>query len=320
MINQTNLFLSLGESPAFDPAATFTITATSPGINNIVNITNISGGIAVVLPGQTISGALMPYGAQVMPYGTSGTSGVGGTGTYALSTTIDNIVTSETMQVTYSQFGQAGQGTMLYDPNTHYLYNRNTANTAWNLLGNISIVNLGLLPRSGGALSSALTGSNGLLTTDGNTPLIAPPYVNSKASRAATMADIASLQTTLVGQINTQINAAIQQIGLPGLRSNITIGYGTLGTVGGASVVYYPIPVTGLTYADGTLVQTSDCVGFAAINNWNSPASGPYMYTYCQPKPGTTNGMSWAAFAIGYLGATYSFSMNYIVIAIKPTA
>jgi len=221
------------------------------------------------------------------------------------------------MQVTFSQFGQAGPGSMMYDPNSHILYARNTANTGWTALGNINSPNLGLLPRAGGALSSAMTGSNGLLTTDGNTPFIAPPYVSSKKSRAATLADVTSLQSVIAGQINSLVNTSIQQIGVPGLLSNITFGHGQFGLQAGASIVYYPIPITGLTYADGTLVQQSDCYGFASIATWRDNGGAPAT-TYCQPQAGS-NGMLWTAYS-NQGGVIYSFLMNYIVIAIKPTA
>ena len=319
MINTSGIFLSLGYTPAFDPALTFPVTATSPGINNIINITAIPGGINPILPGQTVTGANVPFGARVMPYGTNGASGTGSTGTYALSVVIGNIIASETMQVSFSQFGVAGPGAMMYDPNSYILYVRNTANTGWTALGNVNTPNLGLLPRAGGALSSAMTGSSGLLTADGNTPFVAPPYVSSKKSRAATLADVANLQSVIAGQINSEVNTSIQQIGTPGLLSNITFGHGQFGLQGGSTIVYYPIPITGLTYADGTLVQQSDCYGFASIATWNVQNTFPAT-TYCQPQPGS-NGMLWAAWSLtSTSNAIFSFLMNYFVIAIKPTA
>jgi hypothetical protein len=165
-----------------------------------------------------------------------------------------------------------------------------------------------------------MTGSNGLLTADGNTPFTAPPYVTSKLSRAATLADLDNIKSSLVSQINTQVNASIQQIGAPGIRSSMAFGFGQIGLQGGNTLVYYPIPVTGMTYPDGTLVQASDCYGFASIATWHYFGIGGAMMTYCQPKAGS-NGMSWAAYSqIIVGGAIYSYLMNYMVIAIKPTA
>ena len=319
MISIANLFLSLGNSPSLDPALYFQITANSPGVNNILNVTAAPGAPDSIMPGQTVTGQNMPFGAQIMPYGTSGTSGSGGTGTYALSVAVDNIVASETMYVTLSQFGQANNGDLYYDWDRNRLYNRNTANTAWNLIGSLTQPNFGLLPRSGGTLSSAMTGSNGLLTADGNTPFTAPPYVTSKQSCAATLADISNIQSALVSQINTQITESIQQIGVPGVRSNMAFGFGQIGLTGGGSIIYYPIPITGMTYADGTAVAQSDCYGFASISFWRAPGSGPAMVTHCESKVGS-NGMSWAAYAANYLGGYYSYLMNYMVIAIKPSA
>lgn len=320
MINPSSIFLSVGTSPSFDPALVNTMTASSPGVSNLLNVTFLSGGGTVpILPGQTVTGESMPFGAQVLPYGTNGASGTGNLGTYALSV-ISDPIPSETMQITLSQFGQAGPGSLFYDWNQHNLYNRNTANNGWNLIGSSELPNFGLLPRSGGTLSSAMTGSNGLLTADGNTPFTAPPYVTSKLSRAATLADIDNIESSLVSQINTQVNASIQQIGVPGIRSSMAFGFGQIGLQGGTTLVYYSIPVTGMTYPDGTVVNASDCYGFASIATWHYFGSGIEEMTYCQPQAGS-NGMSWAAYSqfMGG-GAIYSYLMNYMVIAIKPTA
>jgi hypothetical protein len=98
----------------------------------------------------------------------------------------------------------------------------------------------------------------------------------------------------------------------------MAFGFGQIGLTGGNTLVYYPIPVTGMTYPDGTLVQASDCYGFASISFWKVVINGTTIETFCVPKDGS-NGMAWAAYTLG-TGGYYSLLMNYMVIAIKPTA
>ena len=71
------------------------VTATIGAGTNILNVTAVSSGI--VQPGQTPNGLSNSLGV-IQPYGTGGTSGVGGTGTYALSlgqTSLTNITTTQ---------------------------------------------------------------------------------------------------------------------------------------------------------------------------------------------------------------------------------
>jgi hypothetical protein len=302
----------------FSPSATFSVVASFPGSgNNILAVTSASN---TILPGQLVLGANMPVGAAIMPYGTSGTTGTGGAGTYVLSIGGPPVV-SETMQITISSFGLAGTGSLLFNTYDKKLYNRNASNTAWNLLGTTSNAYLGLLPRSGGALTSSVAGASGLLTADGQTPFIAPPYVISKNSRAATLADLNNLSQAISGQINTEVNASIQEIGAPSIKSNFAFGYGQIGTAGLGAVQWSTIPVTGMTYPDGTVVQPSDCFGFATIAGWGITGTGTNTpYTICAPKYGS-NGMTWSAYIYPTpTGGYYTLVMNYIVIAIKPTA
>ncbi len=319
MITTPGLYITGGGS-VIDPSLLFNIIASFPGEStNILNVTSVQFGNTIA-PGQIVAGVGMPIDAAVLPYGTQGTTGAGSTGTYALSVYGDN-VNSESMQMTASQFGQAGAGSLYFDAYSLNLYNRNTTNTAWNTIGLTTLTNLGLLPRAGAALTAAITGSSGLLTADGNTPFTAPPYVISKQSQAATLADISNLQTSLVAQINSEVNQAIQSIGFPSIKSNFAFGYGQVGIEGSTSIIYYPLPLNGLTYPDGSLVATADCYGFATPSETGSNGTSNTTTLFCIPSQTVPNGMSWASYEINAAGGQiYSYTMNYIIIAIKPTA
>lgn len=70
--------------PATLPVAIFTaVTNITGGTENRINVTAVAQG--VILAGALISGAGIPAGATVSAYGTSSTTGTGGTGTYIIS-------------------------------------------------------------------------------------------------------------------------------------------------------------------------------------------------------------------------------------------
>ena len=311
MISNAQIF----QSPSTqDPASTFQITASFPGVNNILNVALTA---QTIVPGQVVTGVQMPYGATVLAYGTQGTTGVGGIGTYALSVFSEN-VNSETMTVTLSPLGQAGQGSLWYQTDTTLLFNRNTANTGWTLVGPVNVNYLGLLPRAGGILTAPITGSTGLMTKDGITPFGGVPYVNSKNSLAATLADLAEAQTNLEEQIAAGVSTSINAIGLPSINSNMVIVFGTIGTYNNSPSGLPPvasIPITGLTYGDGTPVKLSECHGIASIQELTIGVGGDFML----PQDGY--GMSWLCYSKNNVGGIQTWgSMNYRLIAIKSGA
>jgi len=73
-----------GTMQAGTAGATISASAiTASFATNVMTVTVTSG---VILPGAAVGGTGVPANTYVLPYGTSGTTGVGGTGTYALST------------------------------------------------------------------------------------------------------------------------------------------------------------------------------------------------------------------------------------------
>jgi hypothetical protein len=78
-------------------------TATVPYGSNIMTVTSVTGTIAAgaaLIGGPTINGIdIHPFGAtiSIQPYGTSGTTGTGGAGTYALNSVLTREVTAQQM-------------------------------------------------------------------------------------------------------------------------------------------------------------------------------------------------------------------------------
>jgi len=221
--------------------------------------------------------------------------------------------------VTLSPMGQAGVGSLWYQTDTHNMYNRLTNNMGWSLIGNVNTPNFGMLPRAGGALTNALTGSNGLMTKDGLTSFISPPYVNSKLSIGATQADILNLQSQLNNQISLAVAQEINTIGLPSVSANMIISTGVAGSAYPPSLVgaplLVPIPFSGLTYADGTAVLLTDCHAIASPNIAGAAGLGQSVIA-----PQDSRGITWYCYSNPSAGNYYNFAINYLLIAIKPTA
>ena len=301
MISTSQIFVSPSTQ---DPSSTFNITASLA--LNILTVTATSG---TLVSGQGLDDmtGLLPYGIAI---GTQISGPTGGIGNYYTNITDDYII-SETMIVTLSPIGQAGVGSLWYQTDTHNMYNRLTNNAGWSLIGNVNTPNFGMLPRSGGALTNAMTGSNGLMTKDGLTSFISPPYVNSKLSIGATQADLVNLQSQLDQQIALAVAQEINAIGLPSVSANMVIVSGVAGpafppTLG--PLVLTSIPFSGLTYADGTAVQLTDCHAIASFNSTNGGTL----------QPQDSRGMSWYCYA--YISGYLNYPINYLLIAIKPTA
>ena len=160
------------------------------------------------------------------------------------------------------QVGFTGTGNLWYQTDTFNLYARNSKNTGWTLIGLVNTTNFGLLPKAGGALSGSATGSTGLMTKDGTTiPYVYPPEILNKNSQMASMADLTNLTTTLETQVSTLVSKAMALVGIPSIRANTVIKVGqvlTDTTIAANWAQTLFIPVTGLSYADGTPVQTQD--------------------------------------------------------------
>jgi hypothetical protein len=308
MISTSQIFVAPSTQ---DPSSTFNITASLA-----LNVLTVTATAQTLVAGQGLDDTtgLLSYGIAI---GTQISGPAGGIGQY-YTNIYDNYITSETMIVTLSPMGQAGVGSLWYQTDTHNMYNRLTNNMGWSLIGNVNTPNFGMLPRAGGALTNALTGSNGLMAKDGLSSFISPPYVNSKLSIGATQADLANLQAQLDQQIALAVAQDINSIGLPSVSANTVISTGTAGPSyppsGVGAPVLISIPFSELTYADGTAVLATDCKAMASMNAYNINAYGINALT-----PGDSRGLTWYCY-INQSGTYYNYPINYILIAIKPTS
>ena len=90
--------------------------------------------------------------------------------------------------------GAVGTGYQWLNSTTGNLYERNTTNTAWVLVGNVNLVTLGALMRTGGVMSGAITGVTGWA------PLDSPDFTTvAKLSgvNLATVNDLTALRRPL---------------------------------------------------------------------------------------------------------------------------
>ena len=318
MINTSQYFSSPSTQ---DPSTIFAITASIA--TNLLTVTAVIG--TPILAGQTLSdlAGIIPFGLAIASQD-SGTPG--GIGVYYLNYAVIDPVASESMYLTLSPVGLAGPGALWYQTDTHLLFNRNTANTAWVQViptgSTINTANLGLWPLAGVTLAAAPTGSTNLVTKDGNTALVAPPFILSKNSLAATMVDLENLQTSMSSLINVLVQLQIQQIGTPSVNANFIVSTGTIGTYASGTFgapLLLDLPFAGLTYGDGTPVAYNDCWGMASFNTFNPFIGGATQTNYLTPAD--TIGMSWYAYSTYQPGSfLYNLKINYLFIAVKPSS
>jgi hypothetical protein len=157
------------------------------------------------------------------------------------------------------------------------------------------------------------------MTKDGLTPFSGVPYINSKNSLAATMADLAEAQINLEEQITASVGDSVSNIGVPSVSSNIVSVFGTLGAYTGsvASPALLSIPIAGLTYADGTAVKLSECHGFGSMGYFIQIFT-PDTIHYTLPQD--SQGMSWLCYSSSPGTGNFNTIMNYGLIAIKTGA
>jgi hypothetical protein len=226
------------------------------------------------------------------------------------------IYSSPSSQDPSGQPGFSGAGNIWAQNDTGVWYIRNSTNTGWTIVGSGDQTSFGLYPLSGGAGSGAITGNTGLMTADGNTPFAIPPTVTNRNSPIATLADLASLQTNLQTLINESVAQSVSGIVTPGINSSIVIINGTLGPAA-TYLTILQLPFSGLVYPDGTSVQLADCHGFASTNTLGAGGADTAL-VYLIPQD--TRGMSWQSYYENAVSSFFPTSINYQIIAIKPTA
>ncbi len=170
--------------------------------------------------------------------------------------------------------GEVGTGYQWLNTTTGNLYERNTTNTAWVLVGNVNLVTLGALMRTGGVMSGPITGVTGWA------PLDSPDFTTvAKLAgvNLATVNDLTALQTALEARIKAEAQAAVATAlgGVSGSQ-NIAIGFGTLVGATATTPVTIPLP----TFPDGVQATQAQCKWVVAPlrGNTGGPEHARYMY------------------------------------------
>ena len=179
--------------------------------------------------------------------------------------------------------GAVGTGYQWLNTTTGNLYERNTTNTAWVLVGNVNIVTLGALMRTGGVTSGPIAGVTGWA------PLDSPDFTTvAKLSgvNLATVNDLTALQTALEARIKAEAQAAVATAlgGVSGSQ-NIAIGFGTL--VGATATT--PVTIALPTFPDGVQATQAQCKWVVAPLRGKTGDTSDAFYQYFRNSSDATD-------------------------------
>ena len=179
--------------------------------------------------------------------------------------------------------GAVGTGYQWLNTTTGNLYERNTTNTAWVLVGNVNLVTLGALMRTGGVMSGPITGVTGWA------PLDSPDFTTvAKLSgvNIATVNDLTALQTALEARIKAEAQAAVATAlgGVSGSQ-NIAVGFGTL--VGATATT--PVTIALPTFPDGVQATQAQCKWVVAPLRGKTGDTSDAFYQYFRDSSDATD-------------------------------
>ena len=179
--------------------------------------------------------------------------------------------------------GAVGTGYQWLNSTTGNLYERNTTNTAWVLVGNVNLVTLGALMRTGGVTSGPITGVTGWA------PLDSPDFTTvAKLSgvNLATVNDLTALQTALEARIKAEAQAAVTTAlgGVSGSQ-NIAVGFGTL--VGATATT--PVTIALPTFPDGVQATQAQCKWVVAPLRGKTGDTADSFYQYFRDSSDATD-------------------------------
>ncbi len=179
--------------------------------------------------------------------------------------------------------GAVGTGYQWLNTTTGNLYERNTTNTAWVLVGNVNLVTLGALMRTGGVMSGPITGVTGWA------PLDSPDFTTvAKLSgvNLATVNDLTALQTALEARIKAEAQAAVATAlgGVSGSQ-NIAVGFGTL--VGATATT--PVTIALPTFPDGVQATQAQCKWVVAPLRGKTGDTADSFYQYFRDPSDATD-------------------------------
>jgi hypothetical protein len=212
--------------------------------------------------------------------------------------------------------GFGGAGSIWAQSDTSLYFSRNSGNTNWILIGSGEQTSFGLFSLGGGTVSGAISGANGIMTADGNTPFQVPPTITSKSSAMATMLDLYNFQQAIYGLITETVENSLASVITPSIRSNMAFNYGPAGPAGSPGIPII-LAATNFSYSNGVPVQTSECIAFATQNAWISPQNGNATGMTFQVQNAV--GMSWISES--FHGVTpVAAGLQFMMIAIRAGA
>jgi hypothetical protein len=204
--------------------------------------------------------------------------------------------------------GAVGAGYQWMNSTTGDLYERDTTNASWTLIGNVNQANYGQLPLTGGNMSGAIAGVTGWAPNDS-------PNFTTVAKllgvNLATVNDLADLETTLEALIVSKVDSAIASS-----SSSVSFGNNLVvatGKVGPATTPTGTMTIPAPVFPDGIAATADQC--FVIASSWTISAASGGMTAIDVHNVGTS--LEWMSKCSEAGGMDQAGSINYLVIAIR---
>lgn len=242
-----------------------------------------------------------------------------------MAITLGAIYASTSAEDPSGQVGFAGKGSLWLQTDTYNVYVRDVLNTSWVLLGITNTQNLGLVPKSGAALTGALTGATGLMQADGTVPFTSAPTVTSaNSSNVATLNDLANLQSNIYSLVTATVQQAMAALPTAGINANMAFASGIYVPTGAIDNTSFTFQLPTPVYSDGTTAPISDCIGrytVALMGCISTVGTGGSDHNNTRVVETTPNSMNFTITNVnttGVTNTTSSLGIAYFVVAIKP--
>ena len=207
--------------------------------------------------------------------------------------------------------GAVGTGYQWQETGTSNLYERDSGNSDWVLIGNTDQVGLGNLPTTGGAMSGAITGVTGWAPEDS-------PNFTTSAKRAgvdlADMNDLATLESNMIALMNAQIQSAFESLPSILVGNNVVVASSTLSITmafnthhGDSWSGYVTIPAP--QYADGTFATLAECKSMVQIGEFSSGGTSDSFFIE------KVDDLHW--WVVIYRSVNSTIPVHYIVSAVR---
>lgn len=198
------------------------------------------------------------------------------------------------------------------DTTTGTQYQANASATAWVTVGNVNQTNLGLLPKTGGQMTGAITGTSGL------SPVDSPDFTTTATLMGiplATSTTLATTESNILNNIAPKIQEAVAASSVTlTVKSNIAIATGTK-TFTSSTPQTIAVP----TYPDGTSADPADCKWVVGLKSgyWpcgRSDSNGDTNLAY-DVEP--TSNRTFALWLKDAGGNYYNCEIAYMIIAVR---